>query len=273
MMAYKLLALDMDGTLLTSDKRISARTREALRNLAERGTPVAYCTGRCFKELLEYPQELPFVRYGVLSSGAIVYDFEICERLAVRPLDTDAILCAMEIARVEDAMVHVMAVEASVTRADDIARMGELGMGVYRSMFERICTLEDDPASWAAEHAGEVVKVNFYHKDPSSRDRTRRRIEQARLPLALANAEATSVECSASGVSKAKGLQTLAEYLGISLNEVVAVGDSDNDVEALGAVGMPVAMGNATDAVRGLARLVVASNDEDGIVEVVERLF
>lgn len=272
-MLYKLLALDMDGTLLTSDKRISPHTQEALKSLSTSGTPVAYCTGRCVKEMLDYPSELPFIRYGVLSSGAVVYDFAQDEALEVRPLNTDLVVRAMELAAPQNPMVHLMAVNESAARPDDIQRMDCYGMGIYQPMFEKICTADNNLVSWVRAHEGEVVKLNFYHTDSDARSRTRHALERAGLPLTLVHAEKTSLECSALGMSKGAGLCSLAAHLGITPAEVVAVGDSDNDIEALKAVGMPVAMGNATEQILRLSRLVVADNDHDGISQVVDKLF
>ncbi|MDO4797702.1 MAG: Cof-type HAD-IIB family hydrolase [Coriobacteriales bacterium] len=272
-MAYKLLALDMDGTLLTSQKTVSAPTRDALERLAAAGTPIAYCSGRCFRELLDYPAQLPFVRYGVLASGAVVYDFNAQRTLDLHPLDAQVVEQTMAIADAEEHMTHVMSAAVSVVRPADIRRMDSFGMGVYQGMFEQICEKPDDLVQWVRMHPGEVVKLNFYHRDPAARDRNRERLAASGLPLTLANAEQTSVECSPLGVSKARGLQTLAEYLGCTLADVVAVGDSDNDLAALEAVGMPVAMGNATPAIKHVARLTVLDNDHDGIVDVVEQLF
>lgn len=272
-MAYTLLALDMDGTLLDSRKRVSEGTRKALERLAARGVSLAYCTGRCILELLDHPKELPFVRYGVLASGAVVYDLVADEALAVRPLDTQTVLGAMEVARGERCMTHVMGIRESVVRPSDLREMPRYGMGVYQSMFEDICTRAEDLAQWVGEHPGQVVKVNFYHESPQARDRTRARLVEAGLPLTLANAEERSVECSPLGVSKGEGLRVLAEHLGTTLADVVAIGDSDNDAAALRAVGMPVAMGNASPEVMGMARLVVADNDHDGIAEAIDRLW
>lgn len=272
-MPYQLLALDMDGTLLDSSKRILPRTRDTLRELAGRGTPIAYCTGRCVKELMDYPSELPFIRYGVLSSGAVIYDFEREEPLEVHALSTGDILHAMELAAPQHPMVHLMSMGASVVRTDALELMPGVGMGIYVPMFKRICTMEDNLAAWVQAHEGEVVKVNFYHETPELRQCTRAAIEAADLPLALADAEETSLECSAPGISKGEGLRALGARLGIDPKNMVAIGDSFNDVESLGAVGMPVAMGNAPNEIKAMARLVVADNDHDGIVEAVERLF
>lgn len=270
-MAYRMLALDMDGTLLTSDKRVSERTRAALEHLAVQGVPIAFSTGRNTLELGAYRDELSFIRYASLMSGAAVFDFAEGVAISERPIDTPLAYELVKRVAQEDPMIHVMTLRESVARQADIDRMPRLGMGVYQGMFESICTRIEDPAQWVVAHPHEVMKLNLYHGSKESRERTRERI--ADLPLTIADSEETALECSALGVSKAEGLRDLCAHLGITMDEVVAVGDAPNDLDALRAVGMPVAMGNATPEVRAIARLTVADNDHDGIVDVVEQLF
>ena len=88
----------------------------------------------------------------------------------------------------------------------------------------------------------------------------------------LAVFSSSSFLASSRGISKARGLQALCDHLGCTMDDVAMVGDADNDLEALAAVGMPVAMGNATPEVKSLARLVVADNDHDGIAELIAHL-
>ena len=271
-MRYRLLALDMDGTLLTSDKRISPGTLKALERCARAGVAVALCTGRGPAELDAYRESLDgVVRYGALISGGLAYDLSLDEPLAVDALDADLIAAILKWGEVEDAMPHMLTPYASVVRRRDVERMDSVGMGIYQGMFASCCDFEDDLLAYARKHEGEVVKVNLYHATPEARDRTRKHLED--LPLALANAESTSVESTALGVNKARGLEMLCRHLGCTLEECVAVGDAANDVEALEAAGLAVAMGNATPDVRALADVVVADNDHDGIAEVVDRIL
>ena len=143
-------------------------------------------------------------------------------------------------------------------------------MGIYVPMFSSCCVFTDDLAAYAQAHGGEIIKVNIYHEDPAARDCSRRALSH--LPLQLTDAETTSLESTAQGVTKARGLETLCTHLGISLADCVMVGDSSNDLEVLRVVGRPVAMGNATPEVLALAGDVVASNDDDGVAEVVRRI-
>ena len=91
------------------------------------------------------------------------------------------------------------------------------------------------------------------------------------IDIVLANAESTSLEVSPKGVSKALGLKTLCEHLNITLDEVIVVGDADNDIEALKVAGLSVAMGNAKQHIKDMCDVIVSDNDHDGCVDVIER--
>lgn len=273
MAGYRLLALDMDGTLLDSHKQVLTETASAIERLAARGVAIAYSTGRNPVELSDYVAELPAIRYGSCISGALVYDFATHASIFARAFDTKLALDVLGIAAEEQPMVHMLCANASVAQERDIRRMESFHMGIYQGMFDRLCTRVADPADYVRAHAGEVCKINLYHTDEASRARTRARLEGAGLPLQLADAEVTSLECSPAGVSKAEGLSKLCEHLGISLAEVVAVGDAPNDTQALRVAGLAVAMGNATPDIKRLADVVVADNDHNGIAEVIERYF
>ncbi len=273
---YQLLALDMDGTLLDSTKQVLPATREAIRKLAESGVAIAFCTGRNPTELTDYRRELPFIRYGSLVSGALAYDFGTDgghdgRTLAVQPLPTDLIEKIVTAGLLEDAMVHFLCTDASVASQRDINRMDSLQLSIYQSMFDRLCTRSDDPIGYAREHEGTVLKVNLYHETAEARERTYQRL--CDLDVELARAEITSVETTARGISKARGLEALCRELGITMDQVVAVGDAPNDVDALRAVGAPVVMGNATDDIKALAQLVVSDNDHNGIVDAIRHYW
>ena len=88
----------------------------------------------------------------------------------------------------------------------------------------------------------------------------------------FAQADVTSLEMTAPGVSKAEGLRRLADLLGISMEETAAIGDADNDRRMLEAVGLPIAMGNADEAIRAICRIVTADNDHNGVGEAIRAI-
>lgn len=270
MPAYKLLALDMDGTLLTSDKRISDRTATALRRTAEAGTIVVLSTGRAAAELLDYQEQIEgVVRYGTLLSGTVMWDFASGVALTAQPIDAELVRAIVEQGLAEDAMVQMFNSSCAVMSHRDVARMPEIGQGVYQSLALRRGTLVDDIGTYARAHAHEICKINLHHVSCASMEATRQILE--RLPLQLAKGESATVEVTPQGVTKALGLEWLCERLGIKLEETIAVGDGDNDLEVMGIAGLAVAMDNAHPKVKSCARAVVSDNDHDGIVDVIER--
>ena len=272
MHTYRLLALDMDGTLLTSDKRISPRTLQALHEAAAHGVTIALSTGRAINELTEYRSDLKgAVRYASLVSGGHVCDLETGQTIAVSPLDTETALAIARQGLVENAMVHLLTSSTTVVTERDMERVHEVGMGVYQDLYRKVCTFVDDVLPYIEDHPGEICKINLYHTSLESRERSWERLRG--LDAHAVYAEQAGLELTPTGIDKARGLRLLCDHLGCSPDECVAVGDAPNDIEVLELAGLAVAMGNADDTVKALADLTVSDNDHDGVAEVVERLL
>lgn len=272
MPAYTMLALDMDGTLLTSEKRITKKTREALRRAEDAGLILVVSTGRAASELEDYRADLfDAVRYGSLLSGGVVRDLARGETLSARMLPAELTRAVVEQGVVEDAMVQMFTTECAIMSKRDVDRMPQIGQGVYQDLALRRGHLVESIPAFAQEHADEICKINLHHVSRESLARTRGVLEK--LPLQLAVGESASVEVTPRGVTKALGLELLCRHLGVNVAELVVVGDADNDLEALRTSGLAVAMGNAAPEVLAVADIVVADNDHDGIVELVDRLL
>lgn len=268
----RLLALDMDGTLLTSQKAVSPKTQEALCRLAERGVALALCTGRNADEALwSLGGTCVPIRYGVLVSGALTYDFRTKRTLEAHPIAAPVAEKIVRAAQEEEAMAALIYPDACICREEDADHMNLFHMGIYQSMYQAVYHFADDLLGYIADHPSDIVKVEVYHRSAVSRVRTRRRIES--LGVRMADAETTSLECSAEGISKAKGLEALSRELEIPLSDMAVAGDAANDLDALRAAGCAIAMGNSTPEVMDVADIVVADNDHDGIAEAAKRLF
>ena len=270
-MKYKLLALDMDGTLLTSQKKISPRTLQAVTELSRRGVYVVTSTGRNLAEISDFREELKAMHFGILLSGGMVFDFGNDEPIKVHGLDEKIILQLIDFGLDERAMIHLHTVRHSIAREDDINHMDAFGMGIYQDMFNRICVRCDDFKKFVSEHPGEVIKVNLYHRGEESRDRNLARIQP--LNLSISFAEAFNLEMSPANITKGSGLVELCEHLKIDLAETVAIGDAHNDTEILQTAGLGVAMGNASDEIKRLADFVTLDNDHDGVAAAIEKFF
>ncbi|MDO5145714.1 MAG: Cof-type HAD-IIB family hydrolase [Eubacteriales bacterium] len=269
MSEYKLIALDMDGTLLNSEKVISDKTVEMIRKAAREGKEIVLSTGRCLAELREHLDRLPEVRYLNCVSGAVVYDCLERKVIYSRTLSVEEMKKVLELSKMEDVMVHMLYL-ASVVDTKSIARMEEFGMGVYRPMFEQVTEKHEDMYQWYEASPIPVGKCNLYHLAPECRSRTEERLKEAHMEVSAVYSEKTSLEITAKDVNKGTGLLRLCGHLGIRPEEVIAVGDNDNDVDMLKVAGLAVAMGNASDEIKELSDVVVADCDHDGCAQAIE---
>lgn len=271
MSKYKLLAIDMDGTALTSTKKISPRTHAAIENLLKRGIHVVTSTGRGLAELVDYREDFRLMHYGILITGGIVYDFFKRTPIASHAVDEATMFKLIDFGLEERAMIHLLTLNDSIAREDDIQHMADFGMAVYRDIFNRICLRVDDFKQYIRDNPGKVSKVNLYHRDRAARDRNLARMSA--LNLSISFTESNNLEASPKGINKASGLVELCDYLNVDIAETVAVGDGLNDREILQAAGVGVAMGNARDEIKQLADFVTLDNDHDGVAVAIEKFF
>ena len=270
-MKYKILALDMDGTLLNSRKELTQPTVDAINRLLERGVHVVFGSGRNLPEMSDIHRALNKIRYGILISGGLVYDFVADKPIAVHPVAVDDIMTIIDIGIDERAMIHLHTIRDSIARQADIDHMSDFHMGIYQTMFDRICVKVDDPKKYALEHEGEIIKVNLYHRSTESRQRSVELLKDRALEMVFA--EGSSLEASPRGVSKASGLIELCKALNIPIEETVAIGDAPNDREILQTAGLGIAMGNAEDEIKKIAGFITLDNDHDGVVHAIEKIF
>ena len=268
---YRLLSLDMDGTLLNSAKQIPAETTTAIKQLMQQDIEVVVGTGRGLAELADYRDAFKGMHYGLLVSGGLIYDFHKEQPLTMHTLSLEQCQKLLASAAEEDAMVHILTVNSSVAREQDILHMDDFSMRVYQDMYERICDKQEDLPRYIQEHAGEILKINLYHRSTASRERSRKRL--AGLGMNLVLSEITGLEASPQGITKASGLKELCHLLNIPLAATVAVGDAPNDFEILQIAGLAAAMGNATDSIKEICDVVVSDNDHNGVLEVINRYF
>lgn len=256
----------MDGTLLNSEKKISEKTLEAIDFAVQQGKIVALSTGRCLPELYEFLEQLKNVRYLMCVSGAYIYDTVERRFIYTNPLSHENVKKILEISGKEDCMVHILN-DLSVVEKRDVERMDHFHMEVYRPMYERVTTMVEDIETYYEENQPQVMKLNLYHSGPEARERTMQRL--ADLDIEAVRSEITSAECSGKGVTKGTGLKWLCQYLSIKVEETIAVGDADNDIEILKTAGLSIAMGNANEKVKQICDVVVSDHNHDGCAEAI----
>ncbi len=273
---YRLIALDIDGTLLTSRREMTDATVDAVRHAADRGVLVTVCTGRSLPSATAAVPRLTLNAPFVLNNGALIYDVPINRARYTRHLPK-----------------HLA--------GDSVRLFRSLGFHpiVYGPLPEVRYFYYDsfDPDNhsfiyYAAQHADRVHQVedvfDFLRQDVTcvtiaervERVRSRESHIRAQLPdtdvvfeISPWDRRYCIVTVMPAGVSKGGGLRRLASLLGIDLSDVMAVGDNLNDLEMLSVAGMGVAMANGTPEVLARADYVTASVDDEGVARVIERFI
>ena len=268
---YRLIALDIDGTLLNTRKEVAPETAFAIRQAAEAGLAVVFCTGRAVSELEAFYSLLPEIRYAVFASGGGLYDIRKRKAFSLRALPREQAEEIMAIAKPKDLMPQLVLADRDVIQASHMANLERYHMGVYRPLYEKAMTLTADIFAFFASCREEILKINLYHAEVEERVRTREQL--ARLRLEKVYSEISSLECSAFGVNKGTGLLRLCGALGIPASACAAVGDAENDIPMLREAGLGIAMGNANDAVKGAADRAVSDLDHGGCAEAIRMVL
>ncbi|MEU0572797.1 Cof-type HAD-IIB family hydrolase [Nonomuraea sp. NPDC005983] len=258
----RIVATDLDGTLLDSRHSVSPRTRRALRLARESGAEIVFVTARAPRGVDQIAEQAGVTGTAICSNGAVVYDLDTREIVGTHALDPAALREVVEIltealpgvAFAAETGRQVLAEPGYVVHAHDAAYWREV------------------PA--VSETDEPVVKLLV-------RSRTHPVDEMYTAAVAAVDGQAEVthsgasglLEISATGVTKAGTLALHCEARGVAAAEVVAFGDMPNDLAALVFAGAGYAMANAHDLVRSAVERHTLSNDEDGVAVVLERLF
>lgn len=258
----KLVATDLDGTLLDSQGKVSDRTREALLAVEAAGVEVVFVTGRPLRWAREVFEYVGGHGLAIISNGALVWDVARDEMQRLRPIGPAEGLAAARLIRdaIPDTHFAVETLEGIALEEWFMERY-PVPDGARRGSLEEIF---DRPA----------VKLLARHEslDPQEFWDLARDAVGERLVTTWSSAT-TLLECSAPGVTKASTLALLCAERGISADEVIAFGDMPNDIPLLGWAGSSYAMSNAHPTVIEAADHVASSNDDHGVAVVLEALL
>ena len=257
----KLVALDLDGTLLHTDKTISGRNRAAVAGLVASGTAVVVCTGRPPRTARVFAEQLSLVDLGIVYNGGAVYDFGKDRAIERFDFTADVATTAVETLRAAHPGV-TCGLETGYGWFVDRGRYDLVRQG--KTPYETEPDGVGDVLEFMQE---EVTKLLFWH--PGVPVRTLAGTLEG-LPLHATWSLPGLLEVVREDVNKRTALERVASEMGLTAADVAAFGDEHNDREMLTWAGFGVAMGNAAAEVRELADWVTLGCDEDGVAEVIE---
>lgn len=260
---YGLVATDLDGTLLRDDHSVSRRTRDALAAATAAGAAHIVVTGRAAPWTRPILDDLGYTGLAVCAQGAQVYDAGAHRLLTSVTLDRQ--LAGVALAKIE-AEVGPLYLAASRDGLD-----GEVLVGPG---YEVTGALPATPFTDAADvWAAPLNKLYIQHPELTTDELAAAATAAAGGFVTVTMAGEGIVELLPLGLSKATGLSLAARRLGVKAAETIAFGDMPNDLPMFAWAGHSVAMANAHEELKAVADEVTASNEEDGIAVVVERLL
>ncbi len=270
-MKYKLLALDMDGTVLAPDSSITPRTVDAINEALACGFHVVFCTGRSVAEMGSYLGLFPKMRYIICNNGTRTVDLETGEEISFFGIERSVCDRIMEEANGRDLMIQIGVGDTFFMQEGILSRNAEFGMGKYIDLHRKTATFVPDLIKHYWTHEFPICKINFYVTNPGTREEIVTALQAKDLPVVYESGVAGNIEMVSDRSGKGVGLLVLAHYLEVDREQVIAVGDNYNDETMLKAAGLAVAMGNAVPEIKALAHEITADNAHDGVAEVIER--
>jgi Cof subfamily protein (haloacid dehalogenase superfamily) len=266
-MTYKMIVLDLDDTLLRDDLTISPRTKRSLMEAQEAGIKVVLASGRPTQGMLPIAEELRLKEYGsfILSfNGGKIIDCQTGEEWFSSTLPVETVHHLYEISRRENVDIHTYVGDAIVTEMPnpytDIE--GEL-TGLEVRTVESFINAVTEP----------VVKVLMLKESEILEKVEKKLQEEFSGSLSILRSKPFFLEFTEAGVTKGASLNSLIRKLGLSREEVIAIGDSGNDLSMIQFAGLGVAMGNASEAIKAQADFVTDTNMNDGVAKVVEEFI
>lgn len=266
----KLIAFDLDNTLLNTKKEVTPETLRVLKKSAELGIEIVPVTGRIWSAVPDAVKAMEFVRYAVTLNGAEVVDVKNAKTLAeaLLPVERAVTLC------------HVF---------DDLGVVYDCIAGGTRYMkrecWDRVETVtkaewqvkiiqgssvpvEDIPEAISGLRG--VQKMQMYTLDSELRENLLKAFPVVFPKMLFTSSVGNNIEVNAPEANKGEGLRVLAEYLGLPVRSAMAFGDGLNDLSMIQAAGIGVAMGNACKELLEVADHVTADCDHDGVAEGIK---
>lgn len=272
MAEIKLIALDLDGTLLDSQKRLSSRNERVLKECIRRGIWIVPCTGRIWFGVPEFIRSFPGIRYAITTNGAVVEDIIESRILDERKLTWQQAAELLGLAKKFHTMYDVYTDGYAFGEERFLEHMEDFGIQpalqkMIRDTREAVPDVEERVRALKKP----AEKVNYFFGDLEERSRARAALD-ARGDVLVSSSFANNLEINALGASKGEAILRLASYLGIRPEETMGFGDGENDISMIRMAGIGVAMGNGAEILKAEADYITGINDEDGVAQAIEML-
>ena len=268
----RIIALDLDGTLLNSNKELTERNYRALEAAAARGIEIVPTTGRFYDAMPQVIRDLPFVNYAITINGAqvahvrtgdVLYRAEIPWRQAVEIMSVLDTLPVVYDCFMDNAAFMTAALKERIDECTDDPH--------YRKMVRELRQSVPELKAFITKRGQDVQKSQFFTMDMALRQRMLNELPRRFPGIITTAALLHNVEINHERANKGAAVLALAEHLGCGAENVMAFGDGLNDLSMIRAAGTGVVMANAFDEVKRYADYITDDCDHDGVAAAIEK--
>ena len=264
-----MLAIDMDGTLLNSENQISKRTEDAIKKAKKKGIQVVLSTGRILKSARNFSEDLQLKDSIISCNGAVIADEEH-NIIYKKGINREIANSVMELGRIHNIYYHFYSDTGlySNTHIEDV--IGFYNDQNIKDEKRRIRMNVFINPREIFDNNIEICKFLFMDKDG---DKLKVLREELSLidKVNVCSSWNNNIEIMDMEVSKGYALDYISKRLGILKEEIIAIGDNENDISMLKYAGLGVAMGNAVEKTKKASDIITSTNDEDGVAKVIEK--
>lgn len=266
----RLIGLDLDGTTLTTDKRLTPHTKEVLEACIRQGIEVLPATGRVWSGIPEELTNMEGVRYVISSNGASVVELATGKAVYTNGIAWDRALEIFDILENYNTFYDAYALGNGWCEERFYDHLDDFGIeSVLQPMIKKSRTKIHNLREWVKEHKAPVEKINMFFLEEELRQRAFRELKQ--IPdLAVTCSLTNNLEINHYTCNKGDALLNLGKILGIPMEQIMACGDGNNDLEMVRDAGIGVAMENGENAVKEAADYVTVTNDAEGVARAIE---
>ena len=257
----KIVFVDLDGTLKDSSQKISIRNKKVFEKLMDKGVQIVFATGRSLPYTVSLSKQFSTSSYVISSNGAEIYNYGSQRKLYQSVLSKENLNKLSEIIKKYNLYFIANCFLNSYTNKD-FGDPGKKHVSAIEEISEDISQLIVESYS--------LDSMKLFRRDIA--DMTGIKISNKSRNVNDSN-KILFYDITCSDVSKGNAVKILCNHLGIKLEDAMAIGDSDNDIEMLQSVGVSVAVSNATESLKSVASITTNSNDEEGVAVILEKLY
>ena len=264
----KLIAFDLDGTLLNSKKEITSKTREILQRAADMKIELVPATGRFWDVIPDCVRDLNFIHYALTLNGAEVYDVENSKSLAKFEIPPARALKMAQVFEDIDGIIYDCIIDGQgYMRRDFYEKVADFMVGQWQTNLVRKGRKPVDDFEDKIKNSSGIQKMQIFTLDKKLREDLMNALPVIFPQSVFTSSIPNNIEINDQSANKGNGLKFLADYLNIKIEETIAFGDGLNDLSMIKAAGIGVAMENSCEELLGIADSVTLDCDNDGVAE------